>query len=736
MVPMAEDAGVWFIKDVELQWLLFTDVTRIYLIVAAGDVAHKTKTVEYQAYLPSESKTIWSPQLNLGHLDASTTVALKLYSSRKFLFPRLLGTAKVSVADIFAPNKKDEPLLLGRASPPLPTVSLKIVYSSDRQEVIKGLVNNVSKPEMPLNKYSSILDVLGDIKGIIDLVTEANPIAKMAWVVITMGVDILRKQNDTDKLIVELYETMLAAYAQATGEKFLNRIVEFGPIYNSLVDQTIVCAKFIEIYANKGLIGRIVNGNLAEEAKRIQQKFHEIYDKLLLALAEDNHELLTAQSRKTQIKETQDNLKPSSILKPKNPCLDGTRDQILKDMMNWIERCNGYSLWCTGMAGTGKSSLMSTLRSRLASTDAGRSRLGCYIRYDRKVYTDLSQLVNTIAYSLCTFDNRIATAISEAERTQASSLPSSGPQDKFRILLQEPLATVQLNKQSPIVIIVDGLDECDVTEDILLVLAEGFGPNLPFMRLIVSCRPIDCVTRILAGAQPDTLVNISLEDVSYRDQVVCDIQLYIQDRFSTIYKRRRLQDGTDEFRNVCESLQAADKLSRRAEGLFIWAATACDFLNDYPVISRLKQLLEMDAPKNALDAMTSLYRTALRAIVSENPQDTDIVSAIRAVLGALIVATDEITVQTLDDLVLPRDRSAQLILAKLGSVVHTSQQGYIQLIHQSFYDFLKDRNQCEEQWYVDEEEQRRQLLHSIDNLKSSERRNYLPLHKTLSDKVH
>ncbi len=51
--------------DVELQWLLFTDVTRIYLMVAAGDVAHKTKTVKYRAYLQSESKTIWSPQLNL-----------------------------------------------------------------------------------------------------------------------------------------------------------------------------------------------------------------------------------------------------------------------------------------------------------------------------------------------------------------------------------------------------------------------------------------------------------------------------------------------------------------------------------------------------------------------------------------------------------------------------------------------------------------------------------------------
>ncbi len=378
---------------------------------------------------------------------------------------------------------------------------------------------------------------------------------------------------------------------------------------------------------------------------------------------------------------------------------------------------------------------MGTLCKRLAP-DGGRSQLGCYIRYDRKIYTDLSQLVTTIAYSLCMFDNRIASAISEAVRIRGWSLSSLETQDKFRILLQEPLASAQLDKQRPVVIIVDGLDECDVTEleGILTVLAEGFGPNLPFMRLVVSCRPIDCVTRVLAGAQPDTLVNISLDDMSYRDQVVRDIQLYIQHRFAAIYKVRKLRDGTDEFRNVCESRQAADKLSRRAEGLFIWAATVCDFLVQYPVESRLQRVLEAESPKNALEAMTSLYLTALRAIVSENPQDTDIMSSIRAVLGALIVATDEITVQTLNDLVFSNDRSANLILAKLGSVVHTSQQGYIQLIHQSFYDFLKDRDQCEE-WYIDGGEQRQQLLRSIDNLNLERRTNYLPLHNALSGKV-
>ncbi|KAK0464171.1 hypothetical protein IW261DRAFT_1524318 [Armillaria novae-zelandiae] len=719
---MAEDTRFRFIEDVELQWLLFTDVARIYLTVAAGDVSHTTNPVKYRAYFHSESKTIWSPQLNLGHLDASTTVTLKLYSSRKILGRKLLGSAQLPVGDMFAPNQKDEPLLLlGRASPAVPTVSLKIVYSSDPQEVVRDLVNNVSRPKAPLAKYSKILDGVVAIKETIDLVTEFNPVAKMAWVIISMGVDILRKQKDADELIVELYETMLLSHKEASGDEFLKCLVVFRPIYDSLLDHTIACAQFIENCAKKNLINRIAKGHFTKESKKMQERFHEIDEKLAWSVTKGSYKLIADQDKLTQIKEAKDSLKPSSIPDPEllNFCLDGTREQVLKSMEDWILKCNGGSLWCTGMAGMGKSSLMATLCKRLGvNSDGNRSQLGCFIRYDRKTYTDTSQLVSTIAYSLCVLDEGIAGAISEAVRIRGLSV--SETQDKFRILLREPLASVQLDKRRPIVIIVDGLDECDVTklEDILKVLAEGFGPNLPFMRLIVSCRPIDCVSRTLLRARAQSnskLVNICLDDKLYRDQAVDDIQLYIRHRFSEIYSFTRLRDGTDEFRNLCESLQAAEKLSCRAEGLFIWAATVCKFLAIYPFESRIQQLLEAVAPKNALHAMTSLYLTALRAVVSEDPQDTDITSYIRAVLGALIVAT-VITVEILNDLVFPNDRSANLILAKLGSVVHTNQQGYIHLVHQSFYDFLKDRDRCEE-WYIDPaSEEQRDLEERINSL--------------------
>ncbi len=43
-----------------------------------------------------------------------------------------------------------------------------------------------------------------------------------------------------------------------------------------------------------------MNGNLAEEARKMQEKFHEIDDKLVLAVVKGNHKLITAQDKMTR----------------------------------------------------------------------------------------------------------------------------------------------------------------------------------------------------------------------------------------------------------------------------------------------------------------------------------------------------------------------------------------------------------------------------------------------------
>ncbi|KAG7441293.1 uncharacterized protein BT62DRAFT_955983 [Guyanagaster necrorhizus] len=731
------------IEDVELQWILFTDVTRVYLMLTTSDkFVYKTDTVRCLSP-PSESKASWSPRMPLGPLSPSTMVVLKLYTPRKFplLFHRLLGSAEIPITEIFDENRDDEPLLLfGPTSVrPMPTVSLKIAYSSDQEKVAKFVVKDFKRPKERVSRHSALLNGVGAVKRMIDILTEAHPAAKVAWSIISMGIDILRYQIDMDQLVVDLHAIMLQAYEQASNNEVLLHINNLRPIYNALFEQTIQCAKFIESYAKKSFTGRIINRNLSGDIKRIQQKFDDLIKKLHLEISKEAFVAELAGHKHQQIKTTLRMLRPPMAIKlgPKSTCLQGTRLRVIDEVMTWIERCDGGTLWCKGMAGTGKSSLMGTLYEQLVIRSGSRSRLGAFIRCDRKEFSNSSKLITTIAYSLCMFDDDVASAISHAVqrfRWVSEAVPSSSIRDQFRVLLQEPLISVpNLSKEHPVVVIIDALDECsEISRDMLGILAEGFGSMLPFMRLIVSSRPIESITRVFQTQKTMTLITL---DTSSED-VIRDIRLYVDVQLNVIYKDQLLNNDAGAFQNVCESQSAVEKLSERANGLFIWAVTVCSFLAEFPCESRLRELLNAKTSQIAFDTLTALYRTTLRVMVSGKlEKDKDIRCCIRGVLGALIVVPGQVTIRMLDDLVfLPGDPSAEVVLAKLRSVVHVSPQGQLQVIHQSLYDFLTDQTQCGEEWHIDVEEQRRKLLQAIKNLPNTSqgRKKYVRLRRELS----
>ncbi|KAK0430588.1 hypothetical protein EV421DRAFT_1721367 [Armillaria borealis] len=310
---------------------------------------------------------------------------------------------------------------------------------------------------------------------------------------------------------------------------------------------------------------------------------------------------------------------------------------------------------------------------------SGRSRLAAFIRYDRTEYQDSSELIVSIAYSLGMFDQRIGDAIVKALDISHAvvQMPASESRSQFRLLLQQPLETIQeLEDEGPLAIIIDGLDESDVSKELLEVLADGFGPTLPFMCLIISSRPEEKISSVFKNCQH--LHRYPLDTSSA--EVKHDIRHYIQQRFASI------EDKT-VWRKYNEQ-DVVTQLAERASRLFIWAATVCSFLCSFPSLRRLEALLKTTIPADAIEALTILYQTALDTIVSEvYGSKDDIRLCIHAVLGVLIVQKSNMTVPMLSELVLQEgDPSAQLIVAKLGSVVQ-ERSGSLELIHKSFDDF-------------------------------------------------
>ncbi len=382
--------------------------------------------------------------------------------------------------------------------------------------------------------------------------------------------------------------------------------------------------------------------------------------------------------------------------------------KTINTLMAWIAKCDGGVLWCKGTSGSGKSSLMGTLYE-LAMHASGRNRLGAFIRYDRIENSDSSRLIASIAYSLGMFDSRIGTEISRVS-SSASALLSISPKEQFQLLLEQPLKNIpSLADEGPLIVIIDGLDECDPSEELLAVLNNGFGRSLPFMRLIISTnRPIS--EQRLMETTTIVILDKSSEDTIH------DIQLYIDCRLSELFAELSARNDSNALKDTCEAFRANEMLTRWANGSFIWAATACRFIRDLPSISRLLVLLRQKGIQSDTNPMTSLYRSILDSIVAEAVQDEAVIKrSIRAVLGAIMIPGTPglLNAKVLDAVVgQPGNPPTQLILAKLASVVHTSSDGFIRLFHMSFYDFLRDREQCGKEWYIDIEEPKKRL----DNL--------------------
>ncbi len=228
----------------------------------------------------------------------------------------------------------------------------------------------------------------------------------------------------------------------------------------------------------------------------------------------------------------------------------------------------------------------------------------------------------------------------------------------------------------------------------LAVLAEGFGPKLPFMRLIVSSRPVHRIAAAFEGRE--CIYPLHLDTSS--ESVNRDIHFYLKRELATI--------RNDAFQEKCKELDAVNELTARASGLFIWAATVARFVHAFPGISRLQALLDTNIPSDATEALTTLYRTALDTLVSEPGVNADIKKYVRTVLGAVLVTQTPpgMTEDVLDNVVLVGEDSppSHHIVSMLGSVLSPeTKDSPIRLIHKSLDDFLHDQSRCGDVWFID-----------------------------------
>ena len=374
-------------------------------------------------------------------------------------------------------------------------------------------------------------------------------------------------------------------------------------------------------------------------------------------------------------------------------CLPGTRVDILQELFASLMRpgADNNIIWLRGQAGSGKSTILNTLADYFDQLH----RLGAFLFWDRKNAhnSEPHRVVHTLAHQLARFDpifaRELATRIDRWPRVTESSLDS-----QFRYLLQEPLAVLAATHYfGAIVIVLDGLDECGTPESrrqLLKTISTGFAKLPKAFRLLIASRDEPDIYAALSRLNPQ------VRDVPMGDESTSlDIGLLF---------RGRLASGADAFVKChlppeWPGAEVIRKLVTLSGGLFIWAFTTIRFIESGPPSERLEKVLGASARGTSHARLDDLYRVALT--YPFHSYDESELGGVHSILGAILVAREQLTDEQLSRLLGLAIDTVQSVLSRLQPLLQGGRGQPVRILHSSFIDFLCDLERCQDpKWHI------------------------------------
>ena len=246
-------------------------------------------------------------------------------------------------------------------------------------------------------------------------------------------------------------------------------------------------------------------------------------------------------------------------------------------------------------------------------------------------------------------------------------------------LVKAPLKKSQATFPDNLVIIVDALDECGTHESRrqLLAYLHLISQLVPWLRVVVTSRPDPDIQSFF---DDKATTGVSKRNV-YEYKASDDISLFIHHRMRNSHKSKHLPPDAIEL------------LTEHANGLFIWAKTACEFiLNSHRPKSRFDLIIGGTGLSQTSSPLDTLYTTAIETSLGDGGADDT--ECVQECLGAIIVCSTRtpLSIASLSDLLGQEvEMSAlQSVVDSLGSVlfIDHAQGGVVRVYHHSFTDYM------------------------------------------------
>jgi NACHT domain len=393
-------------------------------------------------------------------------------------------------------------------------------------------------------------------------------------------------------------------------------------------------------------------------------------------------------------------------------CLPGTRTELLEMIHNWIAAEGTLIFWLSGLAGTGKTSVAHSIAE---AYDREPSRVASFFfSRDQQARSQMHLLFQTIAFQLGNAYPALKLELSNV--LEDETILTSKLNVQFKKLILQPISKLRDLFPSPIVVVLDALDECakeahdiehPVSRIITLLVTELKDRKLPLKFFITSRPELHIRSRFESRLAESRTSPYALHDVD-PPLVRRDIELFLDHEF------RRIADGNIYLAKTATWPSAAERaaLANIAAGLFISAATAIRFVADTDsslgpqdrlavILASEKGAHEGPDPFRYLDIMyNQILESAISGIAEK--QIPGALEQFRISVGMIVLAYGRLPAGELASLCAIPEGDVTFVLSRLHSVILVPKDCQpVRAFHLSFHDYITDNNRCtSKQFYI------------------------------------
>lgn len=356
--------------------------------------------------------------------------------------------------------------------------------------------------------------------------------------------------------------------------------------------------------------------------------------------------------------------------------------------------CRERILWIHGSLGVGKSFMAGYFIDLLRGLSPNSLMAYFFCKRGEKGLTKAQEIIKTLAYQCSQGDGKVFSNLEALETSRFAKDDALGVSFLAQKLLYEPL----LQTKKDVHIIIDGLDEADLTardrRDTVLteidVLVKCLG-TLPSTRLLFISRPNSNISRLL----PNSITRSLTRTDNQRD-----IRSYVQQRLDNSKRVPKYFQalGVDPIRYFSE----------HAGGIFLWVVIVLEQLEKVNILSKFRKYL--NDFKDASGHMEGLYSQVLSKFSQDDRK------LVKEILRWVIVSDGDIGVRELQEVIewSLEDKVPEFpdfLELECGSILRmnesldfaTPDNRAVALIHESLKSFLTDPENSQQEFYVDEE---------------------------------